>query len=105
MDTFLVLQIVLITMLSIVAALVFNMLCKSFWLAALFAAVVTGGVYTLGCMIYMEVITPEGLSYWDARSFGDIPRMFVLGFVVAVAPALLAVHWLRIAKSKRVAKA
>ena len=85
-------------------ALVFDTLCKRFWLTVLLAAVVTGGVYTLGCVIYMMVITSEWLTYWHARAYGDIPRMFVLGYVIAVVPALLAVLWLRIAKSKKAAK-
>lgn len=87
--------------LSIVAALAFNALCKRSWLAALSAAVVTGGVYTLACIIYMQAITLEGFAYWDARIFGDMPRMFVLGFAVALVPVSFVVLWLRIAKSKR----
>ncbi|MFK5920820.1 MAG: hypothetical protein QM496_01465 [Verrucomicrobiota bacterium] len=95
MDTFVVLQIGQITMLAMVAALVFNALCKRFWLAALFAVVGAGGVYTLGCIIYMEVIIPEGLSYWANLSYRGILRMLVLGFVVAVVPALLVICGLR----------
>ena len=104
MEAFIIFQIVIIAMLSFVVALVFNEQCKRFWLTVLLAAVVTGGVYTLGCVIYMMVITSEWLTYWHARAYGDIPRMFVLGFVIAVVPALLAVFWLRIAKSKKAAK-
>ncbi len=100
MDIFLVLQIVLITTLSIVVALAFLTLCKRFWLAALLTSVVTGGIYTLCCMIYMVAITPEGMSYWDARAFGDIPRMFVFGFVIALTPVSLVLLWRSMTRSK-----
>ncbi len=88
-------------MLSIVIALVFNT-PKRFWFAALLASVVTGGIYTLGCIIYMVIITPEGMSYWDARALGDMFRMFVFGFVIALAPTSLLLLWLRMTSSKRI---
>lgn len=105
-------QITIISILGIVAALVCNTRCKRLSLAALFAAVVAGVVYTLGsiifCIIYIKVkgLPTEGLSSWAIFNFRDIIlRMFVPGFVVAVVPVLLVTLWLRIAKSTRAAKA
>lgn len=99
----LVYQIAIIILLSIVTAFLFNIRRKHLWTTVLFAALGTGGAYAIGCVIYLLIIAPEGVGYWNILGsflkFSGIWRMFVPGFVLALVPTFLTVFGLRIAKS------